>query len=154
MGPNPDATPKARASGSAMIAAVRPPKRSPRKWLKPILLMGLVLGKPGRPPGVGGGVSARNQSLATRGWCGRWPRIDRSRNLLISSGSSPAGTIRGCRPHQRRPDETAIYSRLTAALAGLRLVGLFPQLIQTPKKAYAAKTENLRRLVVTRLRRT
>ena len=34
LGPRPELTPKARASGSATIPAVRPPKRSPRKCEK------------------------------------------------------------------------------------------------------------------------
>jgi hypothetical protein len=33
-GPNPEATPKAKARGSATIAAVKPPKKSPRMLFK------------------------------------------------------------------------------------------------------------------------
>jgi glucose dehydrogenase len=48
----PEATPNASASGSAMIAAVRPPKRSPRKWLKPSLLMDPYSGNRAARPAI------------------------------------------------------------------------------------------------------
>ena len=44
IGPAPEATPKASARGNETIAAVKPPNKSPRKFLKWIVLVNDILG--------------------------------------------------------------------------------------------------------------